>query len=674
METSIVEIAKHIYIYEFFIWLGLSQELSVSLAIILTACISYLLIYLGKSLRLRCRIRKTSRNLEPYYDEYSVKRATKYFISTNGQNISPTKEEEPAIGNKFITRNKLIPFFINNVFQGKKESDKFYLILADSGMGKTTFLINLYIRYNSVFNFKSKNDVKMKWLPFGDERIIQTLKNITQDEAKNTILLLDAFDEYKGLLTPITPDGLTDDERFRKQLDEIFEITRDFRNVIISSRTQYFPAQEENPYELNIPRFGKNGFHKLSKLYLSPFDEKDIKKYLNKKFGIFKVWNFKKKSRAKKITGGDSHKLMVRPMLLSYIDYLVDGDISYEKTFDIYDTLIKKWIEREGIKRKHNNEIREKFKKDLLKFSKLVAIEMYKSKEYSKGIDKNTAQEICKKHNLNLEGYEITGQSLLTRDVAGNWKFAHKSIYEFFIAEKAIEDIYFGFNLDITSLDMTKKFINEEDKDSSLYFFNHILINEKNNCYISNNVVNIREYWSIIGKHHVDFKDRYKHGRVYVSRLEAISYCNKLNEIFGYNIHYDDKGILRDENNKEIDSTQIIGFRFPTINEFRLLLKEDFFDYSFGKDRIESMLSAAYKNVLTRKIHTDLYQMVIKASIEFGLIEWCSEIILWGEYDFYNSIKWKSAFFDLEFKNVFNREKILASGRFLRLVFVNNLT
>jgi len=550
------------YIDKLFIWLGVSEKLSGLFALI-AIIIIYLLYTLSKSFYNKYKTRKASKDLAPYYTEHDVKRATKYFIPTNWQNISPTKEEEPSIANKYIARAKeeLIPFFINNIFQGKKESDKFYLILADSGMGKTTFLINLYMKYNSIFR-KSKYDMKM--LPFGREDIIQRIKDIAdnQDKAKNTILLLDAFDEYKGLIPTKISDGLTDDERFRKLLDEIFDITKDFRNVIITSRTQYFPAQEESPYELKIPCFGKVGFHKLSKLYLSPFDEKDIKKYLNKKFGIITFWNYKKKRKAKKITNSDSFKLMVRPMLLAYIDLLVDEDRNYISTFDIYDTLVKKWIEREGTKRKYDKEVREQFKLDLLKFSKLVAIHIYKSGEYSKGIEKNVAQDICEKHNINLEGYEITGQSLLTRDVANNWKFAHKSIYEFFIAENAIEDVCFGFHLDITSLDMTKKFIREKSKYSSLYFFNYSLVSNSDNCYISKFVVSETEFnliMGIIDKKYFVFKQKQ------FSKSEAILYCNKLNEKFGYKIRYNENGKLLDEHNNRIGKTNIKGFIFPRI-------------------------------------------------------------------------------------------------------------
>ena len=475
---KIIEIISNTFIAKLFIKLGLDEEISSILAVIVTMVIIYLIRLSGKFLLLQYKTSKASKDLAPFYSiktPESKKHYIKYFIHTRGQDKSPDYEEKPKNRNN----KKLIPWLIDNVFQDKKESDKYHLILADSGMGKTTFLINLYLKYNSFFNFKFKYKVKM--LPLGTNDIIQRIKRIVddQDTAANTILLLDAFDEYKGLRPPENPDELTDDERFREQFDYIAEITKDFRKVIITSRTQFFPAQKEGTLELKIPRFDKIGFHELSVQYISPFDEKEIKKFLNKRYGIFKIWNFKKKRIAKKITK-NSHTLMIRPLLLSYLEYLTKEYKIYKNTFDIYDTLVNNWIETEAKKRKAENAIRKKFESDLLAFSKFVAFEMCEKKEYSQGIKKEVAQTIRSHNNLNLENYEITGRSLLIRDIDSNWKFAHKSIYEFFIAQRAFNEISFCLSLDIISLDMIEKFINEKD-DANAYYYMGSAYYKKNN-------------------------------------------------------------------------------------------------------------------------------------------------------------------------------------------------
>ena len=91
-----------------------------------------------------------------------------------------------------------------------------------------------------------------------------------------------------------------------------------------------------------MPRYDGKGFHTLGKLYLSPFDDKDIRKFLNKKYGRLRVWNRKKKKRAWKIVS-QAKRLMVRPMLLDNIDLLVKGDQNFHNTYEIYETMIKGW-------------------------------------------------------------------------------------------------------------------------------------------------------------------------------------------------------------------------------------------------------------------------------------------------------------------------------------------
>jgi formylglycine-generating enzyme required for sulfatase activity len=402
----------------------------------------------------RIQVSRAAKDLAPYFSKKDVQQRLRLFIESKWQNNSPTREEEPLFTHKFVSKSTLIPHFIKTAFNENKVSDKFYLVLADSGMGKTTFMINLYVRYNSVFNTHKK--YKIKLIPFGYQgNVIEKIKEIKKEEIPNTILLLDAFDEYPKILPPTDPDGLTDDKRFRQVLDEVIETVQDFREVVITSRTQYFPGEEDQPYELKIPTFDNKGFHTLAKFYLSPFDDKEIRCYLNKKYGILRVWNHKKKQKAWRIVR-NSPKLMVRPMLLSYIDYLVDGDQHYANTYDIYDALINKWIEREGDKREHQHVNREKLKLNLHKYSQLVAVKIYEKRKETNSL------RLCKADatdvEVELKDYQMTGQSLLTRDVENNWKFAHKSILEFFLAKEALENIEFAKALDFTGMDMARQF------------------------------------------------------------------------------------------------------------------------------------------------------------------------------------------------------------------------
>jgi hypothetical protein len=84
-----------------------------------------------------------------------VHRATRYYVETKFQNISPSEDDEPGRSYIASAKDKLIPLLIKKVFNNNARDGKFYLVLADTGMGKTTFLINLYIRY--------KNRLHLPW-------------------------------------------------------------------------------------------------------------------------------------------------------------------------------------------------------------------------------------------------------------------------------------------------------------------------------------------------------------------------------------------------------------------------------------------------------------------------------------------------------------------------------
>jgi sulfatase modifying factor 1 len=329
-------------------------------------------------------------------------------------------------------------------------------------MGKTAFMINLYMQYTSILNFGKK--YRIRFYPCGDTRILDQIKQLDSKEARDTILLLDAFDEDPKLHLSNEPDGLTDEQRFRRRLDEFIETIRDFRKVVITSRTQYFPGQEDELYELelSIRRFGKEGFHTLTKLYLSPFDDKEIKHYLNKKYGIWRAWNHSKKKIVATIVKNAS-QLMARPMLLSYIDYLTDQKQSFKNSYEIYETLVSKWIEREAEKWKHTSECK-KFIEDLDRYSRLVAIKIYQQRIQMPllYLKKETAIEIARSSNLNLQDYEITGQSLLTRDSKENWKFAHKSIFGFLMAREVCKKYKFWLTQNFDGMDIIIQFLAEQ--------------------------------------------------------------------------------------------------------------------------------------------------------------------------------------------------------------------
>uniref|UniRef100_Q3APX8 Sulfatase-modifying factor enzyme-like domain-containing protein n=1 Tax=Chlorobium chlorochromatii (strain CaD3) TaxID=340177 RepID=Q3APX8_CHLCH len=478
MEKIAEELLKLIPFSKLFELFGLSKEISLALSTIFSIGIVALLWYGVKMIYLRFQIAINAKDIKPYFNNANdIEKKLSLFIETWGQDKLPAREEEPIYTHESaLNKSRLISHFIKKVFSADKSGEKFFLVLGDSGMGKTTFMVNLYVRCQSFINFRRKNKVKVKFFPFGYKgEILDKIKEIPQDEKINTILLLDAFDEYYKLLPPDIPDGLSDDKRFRKVLDEVIDVVQDFRKVVITGRTQYFPGEDDKSYILEIPTFDDNGFHKLNKFYISPFTEDDIRHYLYKKYGYIRFWNFKKREKALKLIFENLKEtkfLLVRPMLLSYIDLFVNSNQIYKNIWDIYEALINEWIEREGNKRKHDSIACQQLKENLHNYSQKIAVTIYENRKGMQ-IVSLTKEEATENINDALKHYEVTGQSLLTRDAENKWKFAHRSILEFFIAKEAVKNQEFANKLDVTNLDMAKKFCIEKGLG---YLFDYVPI------------------------------------------------------------------------------------------------------------------------------------------------------------------------------------------------------
>lgn len=134
-----------------------------------------------------------NRDLSPFFSDGDVKKATKFYIPTKFQNVSPSEDDEPS--SKFIAsaKQKIIPLFLKKVFRSDGDDNKFYLVLADSGMGKTTFLVNLFLaqkNQNTWFGLKPHHKIEL--FPLGSPDALEAAAKV--EDKKNTILLLDAFD------------------------------------------------------------------------------------------------------------------------------------------------------------------------------------------------------------------------------------------------------------------------------------------------------------------------------------------------------------------------------------------------------------------------------------------------------------------------------------------------
>lgn len=387
------------------------------------------------------------KNLEINIDN-QTRKAIKYYISTRAQTEDPcSKEKYVSSASSF----KFIPYFINIEF--KNLETQYYLILADSGMGKTTFALKLYSNYYR--KILRKYSIYLFSLSY--KNCIDKIK-----EVKNkykAILILDAFDEDQSAM-----------ENYIERLNLILDETESFYKIIITCRTQFFPDEYSEPRYTGKIKFGVgNKSIEFKKFYLSPFNEKEIHLYLYKKYNRFLE---KDKIKCSKEMINKCPEIMVRPMLLAYIDDLIeDKNKEFNYVFEIYNSLVYKWIEREPVQDDFN------LHKNLFSFSLKVAEFMYLNNTMH--VDRNEIDKLCKEYNIQIKQIEAKSRSLLNRNAAGYYKFAHKSIFEFLLARKAISDFQFRKKIFLKSFfgyDMLEFFLNELDREN----FKKLLYRKRN--------------------------------------------------------------------------------------------------------------------------------------------------------------------------------------------------
>lgn len=336
------------------------------------------------------------------YTQEKLTEVSKYYIHTRAQDMDPCEHDEIKENNgKYISCN-LIDFFVKDAFI-KGSSGKYYLVLADSGMGKTTFILRLFRECMKIFNSPWKNKVEL--VPLTDVDCLSKIKEITKPE--KTILLLDALDENKA--------AINNCDAF---FDELITTTSTFNKIVITCRTQFFPSNKDEPAYTNYIQIGRRTKKtEIVKKYLSPFTDKEVKLYLKKRFR-FKL---KLQQRAFQIVRKVPN-IMARPLILNWINFLCDSKEDYRYSYQIYNTIIDRWIDREDLG--HSD-------RKLFELSRSIADYMFKHETTT--IPAVKVEEIAAKKEVRLEPIIAKSRSLLNRNGQGEYKFAHRTFLEYFI-------------------------------------------------------------------------------------------------------------------------------------------------------------------------------------------------------------------------------------------------
>lgn len=390
----------------------------------------------------RIKEEKALNALENYYSYDEIKEFTSNYVTTYFQDDAPFLRAEPSTKQSTKKRQNAIKYFVNEIYK-KKKGNNFFLILADSGMGKSTFLINLYLKLLKWIDLFKRYTIE--YLPLWDDNIEVEIKNVKNRCNKDTIVLIDALDEDKI-------QGVD----FKKRINQLYRYFSKCRIIIITCRAQACPPNLiKNNFNSDIR--AHDGRKIISEKYLSPFSNKDVKKYLNKKF---KISEYKKKKKAEQIIV-KSPDIMARPLLLSYIDFLLEDNSDFKYSYQVYHQLIKKWIEKDA--RNIFIEVQkylEDYEEKTLRLCQDISMEMYKeaqikhSNDFS--ISKESLLKLAGNYDIKLQKH-ILGRSLFNYNADGRFKFAHKSIFEHFLSEEIFrnKELAKTFNFDLMSVAKT---------------------------------------------------------------------------------------------------------------------------------------------------------------------------------------------------------------------------
>ena len=380
-----------------------------------------------------------AQELDRLRDEFvDPEELARFYVQPHTQDRNPANEHQDGLLS--VARQ---PAFerVNEFFQGdpplEKDGRHQMFILSDAGMGKTSLLLMIKLMHLIRFWPPGYN---CELLKLGDDTMD---KVAAMPDKGDTVLLLDALDEDRQAW-----------QRIRERLLDLLHASEDFRRVIISSRTQFFPDMEPEAYGRSEIRV-LDGYH-CPVLYLSPFNDQQVNEFIEKKIPLH--WSDQLCFRAKAVQEERERahhlirqmdSLRMRPMLLVHIDKLLA--VKEEETriwngYTVYDALMEKWLDREvrKLRKQHRNTETLPRREDLL----IVCIRVaeWMQRQGVRVISRQELECLISADGVHswLEKFQPEGRSLLNRNSDMHFRFSHYTIQEFLLAYGIVNDMLTG--------------------------------------------------------------------------------------------------------------------------------------------------------------------------------------------------------------------------------------
>lgn len=365
-----------------------------------------------KSIQLRAT---QSRNI-PDFSRDEIKDSVAGYVTPDCSQSDPSNSDDA----RYIPAVREQVFDVVDRFVADNETRHLF-ILAETGMGKTTFCLN-YLYHRDTSN-KSGDKPSVAIIPLGRPDAVGKISKVTAPA--ETILILDAFDE----------DTLAMDNAGGR-ISELMTAASSFQTVIITCRTQFFQSDEYIPKRTGVavvrPRAGSQAEYYFQTLYLLPFAPPQIERYIQTEFP-FMSWAWLTRRKKARALAKDVRELSARPMLLTLIPDLIRTGKSAHELFELYSFMIDTWMDREASWIDSSK---------LTAISKRLATFIYSSRKHRQ-TDRVTLSElndIAAELGIHEQEWQhLRARSLLNRDSEGNIKFSHRSIMEYFFVLAAID-------------------------------------------------------------------------------------------------------------------------------------------------------------------------------------------------------------------------------------------
>ncbi|MCB0852094.1 MAG: SUMF1/EgtB/PvdO family nonheme iron enzyme [Bacteroidetes bacterium] len=292
-------------------------------------------------------------------------------------------------------------------------------------MGKTTFLMNLFHDCTTSMNGRNQN-FSLEFFSLANPSALERIAKI--ENQGETVLFLDGFDEDAQSVV-----------NFRERFNEIYTLSKNFAKVIMTSRkglVSFYESQTFEEYLLGSDE-GKAGMV-LSCVYIPEMSVQDVAEY------VAQSYSHKEKHKRRKVTDfiKQSHLLVGRPVLLSYVEELMLQNREYSFAYEMYETLVNSWIEKEELIF-DSSQKQWSAKEERKAFYRALSVAIHRKQRELGGLslDKKELTEVGLAHSLNLQAFESSPNSMISYfPEEEEFRFTHRLIWEYFLAKEALEN------------------------------------------------------------------------------------------------------------------------------------------------------------------------------------------------------------------------------------------